>query len=272
MKKAFLFILAIFIVWPSSVRGEAEKGGSTQQVQTEMVQEFQRNNYKKVIDLYRDFADKNPGQYLPFAARVLYAQSLADTGQIEEAINALKQILAELPAQVDPLRLQYDLANLLFVERQYGEARELYQRILHQDSKRREILAKVRERIALMRAQDAKKKDLTSLQLLDVETSLESAEVPEGAEAALKEIAEKNPSTPQAQQAAQLLQKIREIKTERAKALLDEARRLFDRERKFAAVREILDQLRREYADVADMTSVDTLQKEVDIRDGKGPR
>src|SRR5579885_1331001 len=96
----------------------------------EETKEFQRHNYKKVIQLYRDFEESHPDRYLPLSARILYSQALADTGEMNEAIKSLKDILSELPPQADTLKLQYDLANLLFIQRRFDEAKTLYQKML----------------------------------------------------------------------------------------------------------------------------------------------
>ena len=239
--------------------------------------EFQRHNYKKVIQLYRDYVEANADQSLPTAGarlavvKVFYTQSLADTGEIDEAIKSLKEVLADLSPEVDTLKLQYDLANLLFLQRRYDEARGAFQKILLQSSQVNELLSKARERLALMKDKESKKKDFVSLQFLDIETNLDAGMVPDGAEAFLQQIAEQAaPGGPQSDQVQRLQERVKEVRAEKAKALLDEARRLYDKEKKYANVREILEQITQYYSDVSEMPSVEALFKQVNSRLGKG--
>lgn len=239
---------------------------------TEVTQEFQRHNYKKVIQLYRGFIDDHPDRYLPLVVQILYSQALADTGNIDEAIRALKDVLAELPVQMDPLKLRHDLANLLFLQRRFDEARTVYHKMMLDARQHQEMVAKAKERIALLKGKDAnaKKKDFVSLQLLDIETALEAGEVPDGSLSLLQQIIDQNPLSPQAAQAGQLQDRIKEVRAEKAKAMLDEARRLYDVDKKYAEVREILNQIAEKYADVGEMPSIEALSKEVDVKLGKG--
>ncbi len=231
-------------------------------LQKGVAEEFERHNYQKVIEIYRGYVDQNPDLLVPLAVKVRYSQSLADTGQIDEAILALQEVLGELVPPVDPLKLQYDLANLLFLQRRYDEAKIIYQKILFQSTRNADLVAKVRERVGFMKKREGRKKDMAVLQILDIETALESGEVPDGAETILQEIQkDQKPGAPQAERVQALLTRVREMRTEKAKALLDEARRLFDEKRNFTAVREILNQLTRNYSDVAEMKSVEALAK-----------
>lgn len=266
VKKAiFLGFLLLFCL------GSAGVGISSEKEFADTVSgEFQRHNYKKVIQLYRDFAKGNPDRFLPTVVKVLYSQSLADMGEIDEAIKSLKEVLADFSPEVDTLKLQYDLANLLFLQRRYDEARTAFQKILLQSSQVNELLSKARERLSLMKDKESKKKDFVSLQILDMESNLDAGTVPDGAEAFLQQIAEQTPTGPQADQARRLQERVREVRGEKAKALLDEARRLYDKERKYADVRDILEQISQYYSDVSEMPSVEALLKEVNSRLGKG--
>ncbi len=235
--------------------------------------EFQKHNYKKVIQLYEDFSGNHPDQVLPLTLRVFYSQSLADTGEIDAAIKTIQEILVDFPLLMDSLRLQYDLANLFFMQKRYEEARKAYEKVLLQSSRVNETLRKARERIALMKGSEGKKKDVISLQLLDIETALEAGEIPDGAETLLEKLATQNPrspKTPQGEEARLLLARIKVIRTEKARNLLDEARRLFDHERKYAEVRNILEKIQSDYFDVGDLQSVEALLNEVNLRDRRG--
>jgi len=262
----FAFFCLFLTPIPSHAADKASGVSKEAQLLTEISQEFQRHNYKKVIHLYRDFSDENPDRSPPLIAKIFYSQALADTGNLDDAIKSLKEILTDLPPQADPLRLQYDLANLFFIQRRFDEAKILYQKMLLGANQHQDLLTKAKERIAVMKDKDAnsKKKDFVSLQLLDIETALEAGEVPDAAVALLQQIAEQNPTSPQAEQVRRLQNRVKEVRTERAKTLLEEARRLFDVEKKYTEVREFLDEIIEKYSDVCEMPSVEALSKEVD--------
>jgi tetratricopeptide (TPR) repeat protein len=264
MKK---WILALGLLWPVALFawGKAAKNMPIKDFVEQVNGEFQGHNYEKVIQLYREFAAAQPESYVPLVARVLYSQSLADTGDIDGAIDSLRGALADLPAEVDPSQLRYDLANLLFLQKRYDEAKTDYQKLVLQASHNAEILSKAKERLAGMKDGDAnaKKKDYVSLQMIDLETALDAGEVPEGSGAFLAKVIKQNPNSSQAQQARQLQVKIQDVRAQKAKTLLDEARRLFD-EKKYAEAGDILSELRQSYQDVSETASMDALQKSLD--------
>lgn len=233
-----------------------------------MVQEFQRHNYKKVIQLYKDAYVGSPVP-APVFLQILYSQALADTGDLDASIRILKELLKDWIPEMDPILLHYNLGNLLFMEKRYADARSAYQKVLSLASKHGDLIAKSKEKMAAMKEGDSRRKDIWSIQMIDVETALESGEIPEGGEAILKKIVNENPSTPQAERAGRALVRIREMRTGRARALLDEARRLFDEEKKYTEVRQILEQIQRDFADVADMQSVEALLKVINQKEGK---
>lgn len=266
--------LAISLIFNLSVlasglgAGEPQKSkpSSPGDLQRVIQKEFQRHNYKKVVEVYQEFIETHPGQFQPILSRVLYSQSLADVGQIDEAIRSLQEILADWPPQVSLTQIHYDLANLLFMQKRHKEAQEAYQKVIIQSAAAREISGKASRRLFLMKEKESKKRDVAAIQMLDIETSLEAGEVPDGGEAFLKKIAEQNQNTPSAERAILLLSKVRDVRTEKAKALLDEARRLYDEEKKYAEVREILEQIQAQYPDVSEQQSVEALLKAVTLK------
>ena len=76
--------------------GWAEEDQFSRETQKQVVQEFQRHNYKKVIQIYKDLIAEDLHRPLPLVIRVLYSQSLADTGELDEAIEALQEILVRV--------------------------------------------------------------------------------------------------------------------------------------------------------------------------------
>jgi tetratricopeptide (TPR) repeat protein len=236
-----------------------------------VLREFEQHNYKEVIQLYREFAAGKPERYLPVIVKVLYSQALADTGDINGAIDTLKNILEDLPAEVDSLKLQYDLANLLFLQKRFEEARVIYRRLVLRSEQTTEILAKAKERLDSMKDLEtgARKKDIASIELIDVGTSLESGVIPDGAEVFLKRVISQHPKSPQAAEARRLQARLKDMRMEKAQSMLDEARRLFDQEKKYAEVRDLLEELQRSYADVSETTSVEALLKAVQAKLGR---
>jgi len=262
------FSLISMTLWGEESAPPRGGGSTSKELQRMISQEFQKHNFRKVIALYKDFVTNHPDEYLPLVVLIMYGQSLADVGEIDGSIDVLNTFLNDLPADVNSLKLNYDLANLLFMQRRYEEAKKVYGKILLQFSTYNEILSKTRQRLELMRGREGRKKDVVSLQLLDLETILESGEVPDGAVVFLQEIQLQNQDTPNAERAKELLGKIREIRTKKGRLLLEEARRLFDEEKKYVEVREILEQIMRDYSDVTEKQSVEALMKEVKKRIG----
>ena len=110
-----------------------------------------------------------------------------------------------------------------------------------------------------------------ALELYDIESLLEVGEIPVGVEEYLNGIITKS-DTAKANEdgnrdkAQDLLEKTKQVKDEKARALLNEARRLFDEERKYAEVREILESILREFPTTSERYSVETLLQEVNRR------
>jgi tetratricopeptide (TPR) repeat protein len=264
-----LLFLSFFAGFPLSAEESPEN-----QLRQDVSDAFQGNDYKRVIRLYRQFVASKPDRDIPAGVKILYSQALADTGDLDGAIDAMKNVLADVRPESDPIQLQYDLANLLFLQKRFDEARTAYQKLLLQTGRNAELLSKAKERLALMKDGDAnaKRKDIESLQMIDLETTLDAGEVPDGAEQALARIIRRDPKSQQAAEAKSLQERIRGLRSQKAKALLDEARRLFDEEKKYVEVRDILDQIQSSYADVCETASVEALRKAVDSKAGKTAR
>ncbi len=233
--------------------------------------DFERHDYRKVIRVYRAYVSSHPEKYVPTIVRIFYSQSLANSGEVEDAIAALKNLLSDMPPQLNPVKLHYDLANLLFIQNRLEEARMAYQKVVILGENSRQDLAKSKERLAWIRTKEegGRGRDLISLRLIDLETALEIGDIPDGAAVFLKQIVQdangaENPATNSTtEKAKKLLVRIQDIRTERARALLDEARRLYDEEKKFNEVREILNQILTSYGDVVEKPSVEALLKAV---------
>ncbi|HEX5037414.1 MAG TPA: hypothetical protein VFX30_09680 [bacterium] len=264
---ATVLFLLIFLAGPALSADESPEN----QLKVDVSEAFQGHDYKKVIRLYRQFAASKPDRYIPVSVKILYSQALADTGDLDGAIDTMKDVLTDARPETDPVQLQYDLANLLFLQKRFDEAKGAYQKLLLQASRNAELLSKAKERLALMKDRDAnaKRKDIESLQMIDLETALEAGEIPDGAEGVLARIIRRDPKSEQAAEARALQERIKGIRSQKAKALLDEARRLFDEEKKYVEVGGILNQIERSYSDVCETASVEALRKAVDSKLGK---
>jgi len=231
--------------------------------------EAERDNFKKVIEIYEEFVAADPDRYLPLTVRVLYAEALASTGQVDEAIVVLQGLVSEVPVELDYLRLQYDLATLLSQQGKKQEAQKAYEKLLLRASEQAALAARARERVAKMKGREARRGDEISIQLLDIETALDAGQVPSGSKEFMKGVVQRMPESPHAERARQLLEKVRMLEDEKAVSLLNEARRLFDKERKYGEVREILQSILKDYPDFGDIESVEVLMREVDRRLGR---
>lgn len=225
--------------------------------------EFDKHNHKKIIKLYEDFREQNPNRVLPFRARVMYCQALAEVGDTEGAIKNLRELVADWPVRLDIIKIQYDLANLLFMQGMKDEARDVFEKILLQSDESAQIVQKSKERLFQLKQMESKKKDVTGLQILEIQTSLEIGEISQDNISFLKKVIETEPNTRNSTKAREVLQRANEVRTQRYKALLDEARRLFDEEKKYQESQEIIDNIERDYFDILEAPSVEALKKAI---------
>ena len=197
------------------------------------------------------------------------AHDLASHGKMDEAIGKLRDLLKNAPPELDPIRIQYELANLLFLQGRYREARAAYHLVLVEAEDKGEMISRTRERIAKMKEREVKKKDEMALQLIDIETALDTGQIPpEGSKQLLKKIVKDSNSEHQAQ-AQQLLQRMSEMEDVKARELLNEARRLFDKEKNYVEVLNLLDTVQHQFPDSEEMLSVKILIEETERKLGR---
>src|SRR5678816_637292 len=115
--KRFATVLVLLISLMGSALSADESPEN--QLKLDVSDAFQGHDYKKVIRLYRQFAASKPDRYIPIGVKVLYSQALADTGDLDGAIDAMKGVLLDVRPEMDPVQLQYDLANLLFLQKRF---------------------------------------------------------------------------------------------------------------------------------------------------------
>jgi len=106
------------------------------------------------------------------------AHQLAEQGKLDEAIRMLGQLVREVPSESLAVKLHYDLANLLFVQGRYREARAVYTRVIQLAEDQQEMTRRSRERIAKMKERESQKKDEVALQLIDIETAVDLGQFP----------------------------------------------------------------------------------------------
>ncbi|QQR80399.1 MAG: tetratricopeptide repeat protein [Deltaproteobacteria bacterium] len=122
------FILFLLLFVPLSYA--VEENPNTDPLTKSVMVEFDKHNYKKLIKTYEDYKEKNPQKYIPLKTRAIYCQALADVGDLEGAIRNLKELTQDWPIRLDVIKLQYDLANLLFMQGLKDEAKDEYEKIL----------------------------------------------------------------------------------------------------------------------------------------------
>lgn len=187
---------------------------------------------------------------------------LADEGKMNEAIDKLKDVLKTVKEGegLDPVRLQYDLANLLFLEKRYEEARRAYEEVIRLSERNEEVRQRSLKRIEKMQERDSKKGDKIVIRLIDIETLLDTGQrCPEGTKKFLSEIEEGSDHYARAQQ---LLSRLMEDEDRRARERLDHARHLFDETRDYREVLRVLESIEEEFPTASEMPSVMILKKE----------
>ncbi|MBI2982135.1 MAG: tetratricopeptide repeat protein [Deltaproteobacteria bacterium] len=194
---------------------------------------------------------------------------LAGEGKIDDAISKLGSLLKSLPEQSYLMQIQYDLANLLFLQGRYPEARAAYFRVVMLGEDQKQMVARSKERIEKMKEKESSKGDDITIRLIDIETSLDAGQLPpEGSRQFLKEI-ESQPAHPSAEKARRLRLRIRETENAKALLLLNEARALFDKRKDYAKVLSILEAIKQEFPNTDEMTSVEILMEMTKKRLGR---
>lgn len=268
MLRLFAIFLLVFFVPMITVAApqKAAKNGLGVGLKSGIETDFKGNNFKGVIERYRSYVKQNPEGHIPLVVQSYYSEALANVGEVDEAIEALRKMLQEFPPHLDPIRIQYQLAHLLFMENKQPEARAAYEKVVLMSKGHQELVVKANDRLAKMKAKEVGRRDKVSLELYDIESLLDAGEVPVGVEEYLNGIIAKASNDDNGDKAQDLLEKIKKVKDDKARALLNEARRLFDEERKYAEVREILEGILREFPTTNERQSVETLLQEVNRR------
>lgn len=196
-------------------------------------------------------------------ADVQAVHELANQGKLDEAISRLQEILKKSSPELDSIRLQYDLANLLFLQGRYREARAAYHRVSLMGDDYQGIVTRSKERINKLVEREAKKKDTLILQLIDVETALDAGQFPtDGSKDFLKKVVADPNQIAHHARAEGLLKQIQMMEDEKARQRLDEARQLFDDKKDYRAVLNLLEEIQRDFPDSEEMPSVEILLKE----------
>ncbi len=260
---SLLFLFSVSSVLAADTPASVAEVQSVDPFTKSVMTEFDKHNYKKLIKVYEDYKEKNPQKYIPFKTRSAYCQALAEVGDVEGAIRNLKELLEDWPVRLDIIKSQYDLANLLFMQGLKEEAKEAYEKILLQAEQSNQIVQKSRERLSQLRQLDTKKKDQTALKILEIETSLEVGETSRESVDFLNKVIVEEPNSRNAARARLVLKKTNDFRSQKGKALLDEARRLFDEEKKYQEAQDILDLIDSNYPDVVEPPSVEALKKAI---------
>ncbi|MBI2083913.1 MAG: tetratricopeptide repeat protein [Deltaproteobacteria bacterium] len=187
---------------------------------------------------------------------------LAGEGKIDEAIKKLQDLLKEAPSQSYLIRIQYDLANLLFLQGRYPEARAAYYKVIMLNEDQKQMVARAQERIEKMKEREARKGDQVAIRLIDIETTLDAGQFPPaGTIDFLKEI-ESQPTHLSFEKAHLLRARIVDMENKKALEILNEARQLFDQKKDYGKILALLETIVQEFPNTDEMPSVQILMEE----------
>ncbi len=199
-------------------------------------------------------------------SRVAELKDLASRGKMDEAIQGMLELLNEFPNGSESIQIRYDLANLLFLQGRYRDARLQYQKVMIQSDLHRQLAERAGKRIAKIDERDSKSKDLTGLKLIEIEAALDAGQMPpEGSRELMKKIRE-DAVSPHQEWAGRLLHREVELQNGRARVLLNEARQLFDSRRDYPRVQGLLEEIQRDFPDTEEMPSITILLEETKRR------
>lgn len=186
---------------------------------------------------------------------------LAGEGEIDEAISKLQSLLKETSNQSYLMKIQYDLANLLFLQGRYPEARAVYYQVILLNEDQKQMVSRSRERIEKMKEREVRKGDQVAIRLIDIETTLDAGQLPPaGTIQFLKDI-EIQAAHPSAERAHLLRERIIDVENKKAMELLNEARRLYDKKKDYPKVLSLLETIVQEFPNTEEMPSVEILME-----------
>jgi tetratricopeptide (TPR) repeat protein len=193
---------------------------------------------------------------------------LADQGELDQAILKLKGLLIRIKkGDINQLKLNYDLANLLFMQGRYREAEKTYQKVVELSEEDQDLVKRAQARVEKMKEREAKKRDKIAIRIIDIETVMEEGDAPpEGAREFLAGI---GAETIHFERAQILITKIQEGRKKQVRERLDRARELFDKKRKYKKVLDILESIQRDYSETVEMPSILILKDETEKRLGR---
>ena len=241
MRKKLIFLSLLVGGFPSQSKGDspkAEEGG--------LLAAYRAHDYVTVAKLCGQLKEL----LLPPSAQLLCAEAYAATGQIAAAGKLLRTLLDQNPPGIDRMKIQYDLANLLFMEGRYIESKKIYQDVVATSQERGEWEKKARERIAKIMAKtkehDWGSKKQVELQFLEIEQRIEKGVDLAESRDILAEMLLLLKGK-QAERAAELLEKLRDKRRALITQELSEVNHLYREENNLPAAREILQRILSTY-------------------------
>ena len=138
---------------------------NAQTLEDEITNNFQKNNYYKVVDLYNQLAKINPGEGINFNCKAYYALSLARLNQGEDTREVIEELLSKdfsLTSENAPLC--FELGEWLINNGQPQRAQEIFQKLNTFYMNEETWYVKVKGKTALLQA---KPRDLAVKNKLD---------------------------------------------------------------------------------------------------------
>ena len=142
----------------------------------------------------------------------------------------------------------------------------MYTRVIQLAEDQQEMTRRSRERIAKMKERESQKKDEVALQLIDIETAVDLGQFPPSGSKEFLRTVEKETASLHRERAGRLLEQLLALEDTRVRALLNEARRLYDEEKNYPGVVPLLETIVRDYPDCEEMPSVRILLEETQKR------
>lgn len=209
------------------------------------------------------FAQEGTPEKNSYSQGISEAHALADHGKIDQAIEKLKELLIEIQKEkINPLRLKYDLANLLFLQGRYQEAEVVYREVVKMAEEENELLQRSQARVHRMQERETKKTDQMAIKLIEIETALNQEERPA---AGSREYLQKVPlESLHYERAGSLLSRLQLLENKMAGQMLNEARQIFDSRKDYPKVIEILKSIEQEFPGTDEMSSVRILRQETE--------
>lgn len=224
---------------------------------------YRKHDYKTVARLCKKLLQEK--ESLSFSHQMVCAESFAGTGEIEQAILLLKGLLKENPAGLDRVKVQYDLANLLFMQGHYQESKKMFEQVLSASLDRDEWIKKARQKIVQIRQKRGRSREQIALRLIEAEEKVEAGTDLYATKGVLLEILARTEGkqAEQAEKAKELLERLDDKERSLVTRELSNVQ-LLREEKKLTDARELLQKLLVDYPDMEERGHVESLLQDLE--------